>query len=471
MSSGLWGSCLSLLLASTVIAQVPTVHEHPCQAVKPNTRCGYIEVPENLNNPARRKLNIEFIQVRSTANGRDPAAVIDIAGGPGVAETPSGLGLIFEVFGYVLKYRDVVVYDQRGASRSSPLNCDLYGHVPPMEAGDFLPSQGVQRCHQQMSERADLAQYNTTASVEDLDQLRAALGYDKLVLHALSYGTRLAQAYLQAHPEHVRAVVLEGALKPGTRIPLDYAKGMQRTLDAVLGDCRNDPTCKPVASEIDLPKISAMKQIVFTSGGNTLSITPPQFFEIFRILLYDGEGARQVPLLLAEVSHGDAHQLGKLYERAHGDDPNFSWPLWLSTTCAEDTSFIGEDQLHPATQGTLAGDYRIRQQQQACKVWPVPKRDPGIGKPSNVPLLLMEGQVDPVTPPWSDAELRRYFPEGRQVILPHVHHMPVGLDGIECLDEIEEQFLATLDNKKLNVSCLNTIHRKPFIVNAKESGN
>jgi pimeloyl-ACP methyl ester carboxylesterase len=173
-------------------------------------------------------------------------------------------------------------------------------------------------------------------------------------------------------------------------------------------------------------------------------------------------------LLLAQVTRGDTSQLGKLYERVYGDDPNFSWPVWLSVTCAEDTPFIHEDQVGPATSGTLAGDYRIRQQQQACKLWKVPPREPALGKPSDVPMLLMEGQLDSVTPPWSQAELERYFPKGRQIILPKVGHLQVGLEGIECLDKIEEQFIATLNTETLDASCRDKIHRKPFAVEGQK---
>jgi len=450
------------------LAQAPAVHEHPCAAKAPaNARCGYIEVLEDRAKPDGRKLHIEFVQIRSTAKNPDPAAAVDVAGGPGMSSTP-GAAFVAEIFGYVLKYRDIVLYDQRGTGASSPLHCDLHADVPANEAGDFLPKPGVRRCYQQMSAQADLSKYNTTFSVQDLDELRAALGYDKLVLHALSYGTRLSQAYLQAHPEHVRGMVFEGALLPGARIPLQFAKGMQKVLNAVLEDCRQEADCKPVADQIDLPKIATGRRIEFTSGGRTIAVTPAQFFEMFRALLYEGEGARSVPLLLAQVSRGDTSQLGKLYERVYGDDPGFSWPLWLSVTCAEDTPFIREEQIGPATKGTVAGDYRIRRQQEACKLWPVPARAPVLGRPSNVPLLLMEGQLDLVTPPWSDAQLKRYFPRGRQVILPKVGHLQVGLDGLECLDAIEEQFVATLNLQAIDVSCREKIKRKPFEVGVEK---
>lgn len=457
-------SILVLLIgmASSFAARLPELREHPCKIGIHNARCGSVAVLENRADPSGRKIDIEFIQVRTAAKDPDPAAWFNVDGGPGMASTPAAAELV-RVFGYVLKRRDLVLYDQRGTGGSTALHCSLHDGVSPDEAEDFLPEQGIRRCYQQMAPRADLTKYNTAESAEDLDQLRAALGYDKIVLHGLSYGTRLSQAYMQAHPQHVRAAVLEGALQPGTRISLDFARGMERTLRAILDDCRRDPRCKPVADQIDLRKIVGLRQIPFTSERRALGFTPAQFFEALRTLLYDGDGSRRVPLLLAEVSRGDTSQLARLHRTIHRDNPQFSWPLWLSVTCAEDTPFIRENQVGPATRGTLAGGYRIRQQQRACESWPVPQRDPAVGKPTNIPVLLMEGELDLVTPPWPDGVIKHYFPNGTQVVLPHTGHMPTGLDGLECLDKVEEQFLLRLDNSALDTSCRAGIRRKPFI--------
>lgn len=94
----------------------------------------------------------------------------------------------------------------------------------------------------------------------------------------------------------------------------------------------------------------------------------------------------------------------------------------------------------------------------------MPRREPAVGKVTDIPVLIMQGQLDLVTPPWSDDELHRHFSNGRQVVLPLTGHMPTGLDGSECVDNIEEQFLFKLDSQALDTRCLSNIHRKPFVV-------
>lgn len=50
--------------------------------------------------------------------------------------------------------------------------------------------------------------------VEDLDLLRQRLGLNRVTILAHSMGTFLAQSYLQAHPDHVKGLILAGAIAP-----------------------------------------------------------------------------------------------------------------------------------------------------------------------------------------------------------------------------------------------------------------
>jgi pimeloyl-ACP methyl ester carboxylesterase len=451
---------LIVLFGLALSAQPNKIFEHPCSPLIKNARCGYIEVPEDRTKPQGRKIHIEFVQLRSSAPDRAADAWFDVSGGPGVGATPhASEGL--EIFGYVAKHRDMVTFDQRGTGASTPLHCDLYANVPAEELADFLPLRGVERCRQSVGS-ADLNFYNTATSVQDLEDLRAALGYDKVVLHALSYGTRLSQAYMQAHPDHVVAAIFEGALEPTARIPVKYATAFQDSLRDLLRDCRSDEKCKPLSAEIDLKKISGQKEFVVPTATGNVHLSSPQVFELIRSQLYDSDMARSVPLLLSELSQGDSKGLKKLIERRQKDDPNFSWPFWLSVTCAEDTAFLGSKDVDSA-RGTLLGDYRIDLQKRACRLWPVQRHDFQIGKPTPIPVLIMEGEEDPVTPPWPDSEVQHYFPNGRQIVMPLVGHVAVGLDGAECIDEIEEQFLAKFDVHSLDTNCLKNFRRKPFL--------
>src|SRR5437763_1265060 len=83
----------------------------------------------------------------------------------------------------------------------------------------------------ELEARCDLRLYTTTPAVDDVDDVRAALGYDRINVNGGSYGTLAALHYMRRHPEHVRTAVLEGLVTPDSRLPLYFAHGAQVALD------------------------------------------------------------------------------------------------------------------------------------------------------------------------------------------------------------------------------------------------
>src|SRR2546426_702926 len=79
--------------------------------------------------------------------------------------------------------RDLMVSDQRGTGLSGALDCDAL-HEP------LDPTEQATRCASQLGARRGF--YRTPDSVADIEALRQAAGYDKLVLFGVSYGTKVA---------------------------------------------------------------------------------------------------------------------------------------------------------------------------------------------------------------------------------------------------------------------------------------
>jgi len=107
----------------------------------------------------------------------------------------------------IREHRDLVFVDQRGTGGSNPLNCDFFN---PSELrsylGEYFPLAEVRRCRQQLEPKANLELYTTPIAMDDLDDVRAALGYKQINIIGASYGTRAAQVYLKRHESRVRAV-------------------------------------------------------------------------------------------------------------------------------------------------------------------------------------------------------------------------------------------------------------------------
>jgi pimeloyl-ACP methyl ester carboxylesterase len=131
-------------------------------------------------------LFVAVLPALETPVAPDPLFVI--AGGPGQAAT-SMAEFASRAFSGVRRYRDIVLVDLAGTGRSAALQCQMYPTARDL-VGDFYPISQVRACRDSLSQRTDLRRYNTSTLMDDLDEVRAVLGYDAINLYGTSYGTR-----------------------------------------------------------------------------------------------------------------------------------------------------------------------------------------------------------------------------------------------------------------------------------------
>ena len=130
--------------------------------------------------------------------------------------------------------------------------------------------------------------------------------------------------------------------------------------------------------------------------------------------------------------------------------------MFLSVTCAEDIPFLDPREVGRLTAGTLLGDYRVREQQRACALWPRAPIPADLRTPlrSEVPALLVSGERDPVTPPEFGERVMKGLTHGRHVLIPHGGH---GSGGGACLDALIARFVERGSAEGLDASCLRAI--------------
>src|SRR4051812_38177409 len=197
------------------LQSLPSLDLAPCPAdgALKGAWCGSLTAAEDPAHPEGRKIPIRVVVVRALSPAPGAVPLFHLDGGPGVAASGAAdfyLGPGSEYH----RTRDVVLVDQRGTGGSNPLHCPALERRSPLD--DYEPVELVAECRRELETRADLAMYSTEQAAADLDRVRAALGYDRVDLWALSYGTRLAQVYMKHFGARVHAGVLVGFA------PLDY---------------------------------------------------------------------------------------------------------------------------------------------------------------------------------------------------------------------------------------------------------
>lgn len=300
------------LIAAVALSSsaMPQFTPHPCAAelAAAGARCGTVTVPENRAHPERRSIGLNLIVLPATAERRLPP-VFDIEGGPGLADTKN-VGFYVTDGSAYREHRDVVLLDQRGTGKSHPLSCPELsnpGYQP------LYPAAAVTRCRRSLEADADLTQYGTAAAVEDLDAVRAALGYDQLDLYGQSYGTTLILRYLATYPKRVHAAMMMSVAPPSKMPPRYHAATADQALRLLSAECAADPACKAAFDPAaDLRR--ALAKLPSIAGA------PPReiFLEKLRSLMYLPMTAFQLPQLIHRAADGD---LAPFFALTKGERP------------------------------------------------------------------------------------------------------------------------------------------------------
>ncbi|MBV9061872.1 MAG: alpha/beta hydrolase [Alphaproteobacteria bacterium] len=466
---------LLALLAGAASARSGGLSLSPChpEGVKQELRCGTLMVPENREHPQGRKLALEVVVVPAR---RQPAKepIFFLSGGPGQAATEQARDFALQP---LTEDNDIVLVNFRGTGAATRLDCPQggtdehpYNYMEPL----FREGTAYAACATVLSKKADLAQYTTNAAMDDLEDARKALAYNKIDLFGGSYGTRAAMVYIKRHGDHVRAAVLSGIDPFEDRGPLNHAWAAQRAFNILARQCAADAACHRAFPDPqgDLNAILARLKghpapvtLKHPKTGKPLKLrlTDAAFGDGLRVMLYDENFTRRVPLLLHRARRGDYQPFADVaMEHGRGLKQDIAMGLLLSVSCSEDVNRIRPEEVAKATVGRFIGDYRVRGQMAACSVWPRAEVGAEDLAPyrSDAPVLLISGNLDPVTPsPWGEVALK-YFPNGKHIVVPGAH-----VSGSPCLNAIMQQFLKTASVKELNTACIGSSHLPSFVLN------
>jgi pimeloyl-ACP methyl ester carboxylesterase len=473
---------VATLQAASTTTQITTakttVELKPCkvEGIAGEAKCGTLEVFENRATQKGRKINLNILVLPATGPQREPDPLFYFAGGPGSASTEDAPG-IAQVVASVRQHRDLVFVDQRGTGQSNPLNCVLFNSADPQSyLGSFFPLDDVRKCRAELEPKADLTLYTTNIAMDDLDDVRAALGYEQINLYGGSYGTRAALVYLRRHPKHVRTVILHGVAPTNQFMPRSFPQDAERALQGVLSECEADQACHEAFPNVKADAQRVLEQLlqspaqveVKRPGAKdpvTITLNRNLAAEAVRYMLYGPAGARRVPLFLHAAAEGNYVPLAQaaLFYRqnlvATGSNG-----MYLSVTCAEDLPYVKAEEAKQIGVKTFLGSYRYDQQSAACGLWPKGIVDSKYADPvrSDKPVLIMTGEWDPVTPPSQGDAVAKALPNSLHIVVNDGAHGFSGLLGIDCIERVMTQFVERGSVKDLDTSCAKNIKRNGF---------
>lgn len=360
-----------MIAAFVLAAATAAPHLSDCYYAERMETCGYVTVPENRSAKHSRKIDVRFSVVRAQHSGGVP--VFFVAGGPGQSMMELGTTAATIDLGQALRTNhDLVFVDQRGTGSSHPLRCDLYGPLPtpPQVLAALFPAHALGECRKRLSASADLGAYNTDEAADDMDAIRSALGYRRIALWGVSYGSEFVLDYIRRHGTRVQSAVVEDIAPPASLVLPPFIPGGKA---AIAHAAQQFPKLPGDIADLKRRGVPGMAPGIFANGVLEA--------------LTDVRNAGMLAAVTHQAAQGDAAPLRLyLYDRRVREVQDLSMGMHLSVVCAENMPFI-----------SLRGDAIIDAYRRACALWHVPPVSRSFIAPvrSNVPILMFSGADDP----------------------------------------------------------------------------
>ncbi|HYL76731.1 MAG TPA: alpha/beta hydrolase [Bryobacteraceae bacterium] len=446
----------------------------PCRAAEGPTDgyCGALDVWEDRQTKAGRKIALKIVVLPALKQKFAADPLFFLAGGPGqgAAELTTQVG---EPFRRIETDRDIVFVDQRGTGKSNPLECKPSKDTDLDDASAAMVTR-LRACLDSYKDKADLTKYTTPIAMDDLDEVREFLGYQKIDLYGGSYGTRAAMVYAQRHAANTRAVILDGVAPTDMRLPLYMARDSQRALELLLQDCARDAGCAKRFPNLRerlnavLARLTAHPQRIRYVDPRTglekdLEIKRANVTSVLFASLYSPLTGTLVPLLIEQAEKGNFSGFLALGTAFDSLSENMAQGMQFSVLCSEDAPRIEPGSVERAAADTFLGVDMANLRMKVCSFWPRAAMDPAYyaNAPSDIPALILSGEADPVTPPSWGQQVASQWKNSRHIVVPATGHgtWPAG-----CVMKLMAQFLNEGSAANLDAGCVAQVKRPPFFL-------
>ncbi len=465
----------AFLASSVCVAMLSAVAQaeiawSPCGSSN-ELACGHLTVPVNPTAQGSAATTAGMITLAMRRHrspvGESKDAVVALAGGPGQSAIPFATQFA-QILGPILATRDLIVFDQRGTGLSHPLSCPAFEHLK----GELSPT-AVAICAGQIGPTRGL--YTTADTVADIEAIRQAGGYEKLVLYGTSYGTKVAEDYAQQYPSHVEALVLDSVVPPAGPEPFD------ETTFAAVGRVLRQLCRSHACAHITHEPVRDLTRLVQRMDGGSLRgravgsdgvrypvrVSSNDLLEILMAGDLDPILRSEFPAAVRAAVRGDTAPLARLIARA-GDAESeeesltegFDVPLYYSTICNE-TAFPWNRSLSPQARLGEAIAFLGAQPASAfapftaanalalsdapdCAAWPFSSPDPEIDDAPlpNVPTLILSGEDDLRTPTANARAVAKQIPDANLLVVPNTGHSVLGSDPTSCAENALQALFA-----------------------------
>ncbi len=457
-----------------------------------SAQCGTLSVFENRAASSGRMIDLRVAVIKAWGDHPSPDPIFYLAGGPGVAAaSEDGVHQQFSML--LMENHDVVFVDQRGTGASNRVDVPIINLDPtvlsPVDVGgqdvinidrtDLSPAELDARIRAEVDKylaRIDMDPrfYTTSMAMDDLDDVRAALGYDQINLFGGSYGVSAAQYYLRQYGDHVRTAVLYGGALLDYPMFEHWAANGQKALDKLFDLCLADADCQAAYPNLRsefyelLARLTEQPVTIEWSGGQ-VALTADLFAEMIRVIMVDASRDYTIPFLIHRAYQDNDWSMLAMHFAEYG--PADWGPQFMAHVirCSEKWAAFDPQEVARWGEGSyLKGWYASLAESHAlaCNYTPngvMPEGQTPQPK-SNAAILIINGDLDPQDPVDGMAGAKDLWPNSTTVVMPYQSHWLSTYQNIACFFSLEDQFIESGSAQALDTGCLTDLRLPKFMV-------
>ena len=444
-----------------------------------NIECGYLTVPESRSAasggfPGDRTLRIYATIVKSLNENPAPDPIVFLYGGPGgnsggmlrALESPD----IQHLF---LSQHDLIVFDQRGTGFSEPalfapevelaLLDDFLKNLNADERAERHVAALLQARSRFVSDGINLAAVNTPEIVADMNDLRLALGYERVNLYGISYGTRPALVAMRDFPEGIRSVILDSTVPVQVSQYVEAIPNAQHAFDLLFDSVAADPKANAAYPDLKavfhqvyerLDETPAPIPIEHPQTGEAISLrlTGEMFIGIFCMGFYSSEAITRMPDHIYQAYRGEYRELAETLTQILGHlDPGESrrsLGMYYSVNCCDDKvsaktakGITKHAKMHPVMSSLPLTEFHLGKYiADVGERWGARPAGPAEHKAveSDIPALILAGEFDQNTPSYWGQLVSETLRNSHYIEFPGTGHGVLGHG--ECAAAVISEF-------------------------------